>query len=152
MFPTRPRLAERSTCSSCGTPDCMTATRVSWGVQLMRMSSGMGGTGRASREDTTESEFLEELRGLVERQAHHAGVAAVELGDDRLPAALHDVPARLVARFAARDVGFDVGVRELGEAHPRLAQDELEALVELHRDRGEHAVLAPREQAQHLRR
>ena len=44
MLPTRPRVVLRSTCSSCTTPASSTATRVSWGVMLMRMSS----IGRAS--------------------------------------------------------------------------------------------------------
>src|SRR5262249_8773333 len=118
----------------------------SWGVQLMRISSGM------RRRGYPYLEFLEELRRLVERQAHDAGVTAVELGDERLRAALDGVRARLVGRLAARDVGVDVGVRQLGEAHPRFAHDELDAHVERYCDRGEHAMLASREQAQHRRR
>src|SRR5574343_1896795 len=45
MLPTRPRSRVRSTCNSCTAPLSMMATRVSWGVQLMRMSCewGMGG-------------------------------------------------------------------------------------------------------------
>jgi hypothetical protein len=37
---------------------------------------------------------------------------------------------------------FDVGLGDLGEAHPRFAHDELEAFIELERHRGEHPVLA----------
>src|SRR5882672_394239 len=117
MLPTRPRLAARSMCSSWGTPDCITATRVSWGVQLIRMSSAMGGRGYP------DLEIFDQLCRLVQRQAHHAGVAAAQLGDERLGAPLDRVRARLVGRFAARDVGLDVGLRELGEAHVRLAHE-----------------------------
>src|SRR5712692_7048438 len=173
MFPTRPRLAARSTCSSCGTPACITATRVSCGVQLIRMSSVIYGQaprqGRAACFDSRTSadasvsppgasssspglEFRDQLRSLVQRQPHDPGVAAVQLGDERRRAALDRVGARLVGRLAALDVGFDLGPRELAEANLALAYDELGALVEFQRDRGEHAVLASGQEAQHARR
>src|SRR5438552_2191582 len=38
MLPTSPRSSVRSMCSSCSAPLSTTATRVSWGDQLMRMS------------------------------------------------------------------------------------------------------------------
>src|SRR5882672_8207741 len=135
MLPTRPRLAARSTCSSWGTPACMTATRVSCGVQLIKISSAMAGGGYP------DLEFPEELCSLEERQPHDAGIAAVKLGDERARAALDPVAAGLVARFAARDVGFDVRFRKLGEAHARFAHCQLDAVGQLQRNRGEHAVL-----------
>ena len=55
-------------------------------------------------------------------------------------------------RLAALDVGFDLGLGELAEANPALAHDELGALVEFQRDRGQHAVLASGKDAQHPRR
>src|SRR5678815_1274722 len=42
MLPTRPRPLERSIRSSCTTPALITATRVSRGVTLMRISSAIG--------------------------------------------------------------------------------------------------------------
>src|SRR6266700_4653479 len=158
MFPTRPRLAARSTCSSCGTPACITATRVSCGVQLIRMSSVIYGQaprqGRAACFDSRTSadasvsppevsssssglEFRDQLRGLVQRQPHDPGIAAVQLGDEGRGAALDRIGARLVGRLAALDVGFQLGLRELAEAHPALARDELYARLGLERDRCE---------------
>src|SRR5229473_7548195 len=142
MLPTRPRFAARSMCSSCGTPACITPTRVSCGVQLIRMSSVM----------MRDLELLDELRSLVERQPHDPRVAAVQLGDEGRGAALDRVGARLVGRLAALDVGFELGPRELAETHPALAHDQLGARLELERDRGQHAVLASGEEPQHARR
>src|SRR5258706_8653031 len=136
MWPTSPGFAARWMCSSCGTPACMTPTRVSCGVQLIRMSSVM----------RRALELLDELRGLVERQPHDARVAAVELGDEGRGAALDRVGARLVGRLAALDVGFELGPRELAETHPALAHELLGAGLGSDRDRGQHAVLASREE------
>src|SRR5512142_3321719 len=105
MLPSRPRLAERSMCSSCATPLCMTATRVSCGVTLMRMSSFMrpfyrmaqerpGGSGRRA-----DAEAAQQQRGSVQRLAHHARIAAADLGHERAGAALDAVGAGLVHRF-----------------------------------------------------
>src|SRR5258708_20131171 len=99
MLPTSPRFAARWMGSSCGTPACITPTRVSCGVQLIRMSSVM----------MRDLELLDELRSLVERQPHDPRVAAVQLGDegrapapDRAAAPLaHPLPA-LPVRFAPR--------------------------------------------------
>src|SRR4051812_26287661 len=107
MLPTSPRLCERSMCSSCATPACITATRVSWGVQLMRMSSLMAPI-LPRPAPAGDSELREHLRGFVQRQAHDAGVAAAQFLDERRGAALHGVGARLVHRLAGVDVALDL--------------------------------------------
>src|SRR4030081_1077540 len=142
MLPTRPRFAARSMCSSCGTPACITPTRVSCGVQLIRMSSVM----------MRDLELPDELRGLVERQPHDPRVAAAQLGDEGRGAALDRVGTRLVGRLAALDVGFELPPRGLAETHPALAHPLLGARLDPERDGSEHAVLASGEEPQHARR
>src|SRR4051812_27605041 len=111
MLPTMPRARARSTCSSCATPLCITATRVSCGVQLMRMSSV---TARPSLEASAfRAEGLDQLRRLVERQAHDARVAAAQLRYEHSRASLDRVAAGLDHGLAGVDVGLDLGVREL---------------------------------------
>src|SRR5688500_1090574 len=99
MLPTRPRLALRSMSSSCTTPAPMIATRVSCGVTLIRISS--------------LTEFFQQAVGLVERQAHHAGIAAAQLDHEAPGAALDRVGAGLVVALAARGVLRDLVGREL---------------------------------------
>src|ERR671914_104591 len=94
MLPTSPRLAARSMSSSCTTPEPVTATRVSCGVTLIRISS--------------VTQFFEKLGCLVERQAHHARIAAAQLHDEARRAPLDGVGARLVVAFARGDVLRDL--------------------------------------------
>src|SRR5262249_21021476 len=109
MLPTRPREAARSTCSSCTTPAVRTATRVSCGVMLIRTSSiagslrgnssatGLKGGGtverRAGRLQHRYAGLAQQLRGLVERQSHHARVAAVDPLDEHAGQALDRITA-----------------------------------------------------------
>src|SRR5437588_262104 len=72
MLPTSPRLAVRSMSSSCTTPAPVIATRVSRGVTLMRISSC-----------TRSVQPLDELPGLIKRQAHYAGIAAAQMHDEQ---------------------------------------------------------------------
>src|SRR5689334_10826695 len=111
MLPTRPRPLERSTRSSCTTPLATAATRVSRGVTLMRISS------LTCADSPSLAELLQQLRCLVERQAHHAGVAAAQLDDEARGAALDGVRAGLVVAFAGGDVLLDVLRAQLLEAH-----------------------------------
>src|SRR6266849_4583376 len=97
MLPTRPRPLERSMSSSCTTPAATTATRVSRGVTLMRISSLTEMKGARS---APLRQALEQSGGLVERQAHHARVAAAQLDDEARGAALDGVRAGLVVGFA----------------------------------------------------
>src|SRR5678816_627372 len=90
MFPTRPRLALRSIRSSCTTPEPVTATRVSCGVTLIRISS--------------VTQFVEELAGLEERQPHDSRVAAAQLHDKPRRAPLDGIGAGLVVALAGGDV------------------------------------------------
>src|ERR1700741_4239968 len=90
MFPTRPRLALRSIRSSCTTPEPVTATRVSCGVTLIRISS--------------VAQFLEERAGLEERQPHDARVAAAQLHDKPRRAPLDGISAGFVVALARGDV------------------------------------------------
>src|SRR5687767_5102385 len=122
MLPTRPRLAARSMSSSCTTPEPATATRVSCGVTLIRTSSF--------------TQLLQQLAGLVERQAHHPRVAAVQLDDEARGAALDGIGAGLVVALAGRDVLRDLLGRELLELHLGARQRGVQVLVALERHRG----------------
>src|SRR6185436_18609068 len=101
MLPTRPRPLERSIRSSCTTPALITATRVSRGVTLMRISSAIGLAARVLQ-------LVEKLARLVERQAHYPGVAAAQLGDEARRVSLDGIRARLVVALAARGVLGDL--------------------------------------------
>src|SRR5688572_16241427 len=103
MLPTSPRLALRSTSSSCTTPEPATATRVSCGVTLIRISS--------------LTQLVQELAGLVQRQAHDPGIAAVQLDDEARGAPLDGVGARLVVAFPGGDVLGDLLGGQLLELH-----------------------------------
>src|SRR6185503_10444429 len=119
MLPTRPRLAARSTSSSCTIPEATTATRVSCGLTLTRTSS---------------MHLFQQLRGLVERQAHHAGIAAAQLDDEPPGASLDAVRARLVVALAALDVGGDLGRGQLLEPHFGARHHAFHPVVALQRD------------------
>src|ERR1700752_1723878 len=104
MLPTSPRVAARSTCSSCTTPASRTATRVSCGVMLIRISSG--GTGR--RLPNANASPHQERGGLGQRQADHPRKAAFEFCHEKRRAPLDRVAAGLVQRFVAGAVAFDL--------------------------------------------
>src|SRR6185503_14264186 len=129
MFPTRPRLAVRSTTSSCTCPAPMTATRVSCGVTLIRISSVM-----------ERSERLQQLRGLVERQADDAGMAAANLAHEHRGAALDGVRAGLVVALAGCNVVLDFPRRQLAELHFRSRQHRFQLFAVLERYCGQHLV------------
>src|SRR3990167_4606738 len=137
MLPTWPRAAARSTSSSCTTPAPATATRVSCGVTLIRISSSLMGVAS-----------LKQLRRLVKRQSHDPRVAAAQLGDEARGAALDGVAARLVAPFTGGDVLPDLLGRELLEAHFRARQGAFHPVAVFQRDRGEHFVLAVRQRGE----
>src|SRR6476646_6203565 len=137
MFPTRPRLALRSIRSSCTTPDPVTATRVSWGVTLIRISS--------------VTQFVEELAGLEERQPHDPGVAAAQLHDKPRRAPLDGIGPGLVVALAGGDVLRDLLGAQLLELDLRARHRRVDALVAHQRHGGEDVVAPPGERGQHLR-
>src|SRR5688572_4583881 len=124
-LPTRPRLAVRSIKSSCTTPAAVTATRVSRGVTLIRMSS---------------TQLFEELAGLVQRQPHHPRIAAAQLDHEARGAPLDPVGAGLVVALAGRHVLRDLVARQRLEQDLGGRQRELELVVVLDRHRGQHLV------------
>src|SRR5260221_25030 len=111
MPPTSPRLAARSTTSSCTWPEESTATRVSCGLTLTRISSL-----------TLNVHALEQLRGLAGRQPHDAGRAAAQSGFVELR-----VAARLVAK--EQQVKAHADLREQ-LAPARAARGQINAAVE----------------------
>src|SRR5476649_1809544 len=164
MLPTRPRLAARSMCSSCATPLCITATRVSCGVTLIRISSFMRAFYRMAPEahprpgagrqflaaafasgGNLDAEAPEQLRGLVQRQAHHAGIAAVDLGDERTGVALDAVGAGFVHGLAAGHVTLDLDRVERAKTYCGRRQRGLHALAVFERHAREHLVLPARQ-------
>src|SRR6266567_732478 len=148
MFPTRPRLAARSMCSSCGTPACITATRVSCGVQLIRMSSVIYGQaprqGRAACLDSRTSadasvsppevsssssslEFRDQLRGPLPACVRFgaANAANVIVGGFPRPERLVDVGA--ASRTLAQHQYFERNADLLQELAPaRAARGEVD--------------------------
>src|SRR5262245_18452495 len=105
MLPTRPRLASRSITSSCTWPAASTATRVSRGLTLTRISSLM-----------LRALAAEELGGLVQRQPHHPRITAAQLADELRGATLDRIGAGLVVALAGGDVVADLLARERLEA------------------------------------
>src|ERR671937_733972 len=141
MLPTSPRLAARSMRSSCTTPEPVTATRVSCGVTLIRMSSV-----------TQAPKPLKQLSNLVERQAHDAGVAAAELDDEARRATLDRVRAGLIVGLAGGDVLFDLFRAERLEAHLRSRERALQVLRALQGHCGQHLVRLAGQRGKHFRR
>src|SRR5215472_16117740 len=99
MLPTRPRALTRSTCSSCTTPCSSIATRVSCGVTLMRISLFIS--------KHREADAREDFRRFVQRQPHHARVAALDVLHERGRLALDRIATGLVEWLTGRDVAFD---------------------------------------------
>src|SRR3990167_2396729 len=116
MLPTRPRLAVRSTNSSCTTPFSTTATRVSIGVTLISISSLMNASSlvRASALPDRDAGLSQQLRGFKQWQAHHAGVAACNRFDEDSAESLDALGTGLVGRLA----GVPVGAGFLGRNGP----------------------------------
>src|SRR5919198_4037809 len=139
MLPTSPRLAARSIRSPCTPPEPVTATRVSCGVTLIRMSSV-----------TQAPKPLKQLSNLVERQAHDAGVAAAELDNKARRATLDRVRARLVVGLAGGDVLFDLVRGERLEAHLRSGERAVQMLRALQRHRRQHFMRLARQHGQHF--
>src|SRR5512138_360170 len=108
MLPTRPRLESRSMWISWTAPCSVTATRVSCGVTLMRICSFIV-------SGHVLPERAQQVRRLVQRQPHHARVAALDALDERAGAALDAVGARLVERLARQRVGLDARIVQLRE-------------------------------------
>src|SRR5208282_3883156 len=103
-------------CSSCTTLCSSMATRVSCGVTLMRISWLMALPLYHRKSDTGQ-----DAGRFVQRQAHHARVAALEVLHERGGPALDRVRARLVERFAGGDIAFDLVAchRPHGDARSR---------------------------------
>src|SRR4051812_12941954 len=110
MLPTRPRSSVRSRWSSCTAPFSTTATRVSWGAQLMRMSC-MGALVVAAPSEP-DARLSQQLGRFVQGQSHDTGVTAVDAAYPAGHRALDRVRAGLAEWLAARDVGVDPGRRQ----------------------------------------
>src|SRR6185503_9756590 len=141
MLPTRPRLAARSTSSSCTWPAASTATRVSCGVTLTSISSPTRLAKPSSLMHGTHA--LEHLCGLVQRQPHDPGKAAVQRNHELCGTALDRVGAGLVVAFAGGDVLTDLLGRQRLEIDLRYRQHALELCFVLDRNGREHLVACP---------
>src|SRR3989440_309212 len=114
--------------SSCTTPSPTTATRVSWGVTLIRISS------------TRRSQALEQLPGLVERQAHHARIAAAQLHHEARGASLDAVRAGLVVGLTRGHIEPDLLGAERLELDLGYRERALQLIEGLERYRGQYFV------------
>src|SRR4029450_11358413 len=113
-----------SMCSSCTTACSSIATRVSCGVTLMRISwlivrgpcveislvvgevGGRAGVPSAGLIRMV-ADPAQKPRGFVQRQPHHAAVAAGKMCHERGGASLDAIASGLVEGFAAGDVARD---------------------------------------------
>src|SRR5437764_2209403 len=152
MLPTLPRSSVRSMCSSWTAPFSTTATRVSWGAQLIRMSCIVRSSAVPVSGPDVDARPLEQRGRLVQRQAHDTGVAALDLLDPGGCAALDRVGAGLSERLAGRDVALDPRRRDDREANPRHARRQARATTRRDCDAADDAVAAAREQREHSRR
>src|SRR2546421_11712563 len=126
--------------SSCTTPSPTTATRVSWGVTLIRISS------------TRRSQALEQLPGLVERQAHHARIAAAQLDYEARGASLDAVRAGLVVGLTRGHIEPDLLGAERLELDLGYRERALQLVEGLERYRGQYFVRLSGERGEHVRR
>src|SRR4249919_1404972 len=128
-------------CSSCSMPFSTSATRVSRGVTLIRISSDKSclPCGACLRE---QSEFAQQPGGLEHGQAHDCGMAAGKMGDETTGATLDAVGAGLAHGFAGGDVAGDGGIVEFGETHLRFAGGVFLAVGADQPDGGDHAMRA----------
>src|SRR5258708_38418618 len=108
MLPTRPRVAERSMCSSWTTPASRTATRVSWGVMLIRISS----VTKPERLKHADSGPRQQSRRFGQRKTDHPRIAAFELLDENGSPPLDRIGTGLVERFVACAVALDLLVAD----------------------------------------
>src|SRR6187397_2432500 len=105
-------------CSSCSMPFSTSATRVSRGVTLIRISSD-------TLPPSDRGELPQQHPCFVYRQSHHAAVAALDARDEGAGAALDAIGPGLAAPLAAVDVGGDVGFVQRAEFHRRFRQQVL---------------------------
>src|SRR5690606_21099515 len=99
MLPTMPLARLRSMWISCNMPFSTSATRVSIGVTLIRISSLMAKS-RAADQSKGHVELPQQRRRLEQGQADDAAVAAAERLDEHRGETLDPIAARLVQRFA----------------------------------------------------
>src|SRR6056297_2005000 len=116
----RPRRAARSMKISCSTPFSSTAARTSRGVTLIRISSPIAlslplGCRQGQQIDARGSQ---QLPGLVQRQSHHAGIAALESAHEQRTEALDGITAGLVPGLASGPVLPHLSLIELPEPDP----------------------------------
>src|SRR3990167_3094372 len=116
MLPTSPRSSVRSRCTSCTAPCSTTATRVSWGAQLIKMSWLMGIVCLEfcvlAVSDQPHTGRTEHLRRLVRRQAHDARITATDVAGPKRRVALDRVGAGLAHGFTAVDVAAYLSRRQ----------------------------------------
>src|SRR5690606_37044619 len=106
---TWPRREARPTMTSCAAPFSTTATRLSLGVTLNRISSLTTIPVSCAVLATAAQQF----GSLVQGQAHHSGVAALQMGDECGRPPLNSIPAGLAVRLTAVDVGLDLLRRQV---------------------------------------
>src|SRR5690606_36189773 len=94
MLPTSPRSRVRSMCTSCTAPCSTTATRVSCGDQLIRMSWFMGCSMDSASKDG-QARGAQQLRCLERGQADDACVASVDATHPQPRVALDGIGAGL---------------------------------------------------------
>src|SRR3990167_5291710 len=119
-----PRLLLRSIYRSCTTPSCITATRVSCGVTLIRISSLIlfGLWNRIIK-------VPQQLDGFKQRQTHHTGIAAGKMLDKRAGTSLYTITASLVSIFMGKQIAVDALFVKRGKAHRGSGEGDLDMLA-----------------------
>src|SRR5271165_425442 len=114
-----PRRLARSRNTSWSTPFSTTAARASCVLALMRISVLI-----ANRAPVRNAGLLQKFCRLEQRQTHHPGIAAAQIGDEYGCAALDGVAAGFVARLARGPIvasldGADRPERDFAAARAR---------------------------------
>src|SRR5262245_9331611 len=94
-------------------------------------------------------ELAQEVRRLVQRQTHYAGIAADDLRNECGRAALDRVGPGFVVRLPGLDIFADLGLRELTKAHRVLVENHVETVFIFERHSSKYTMLPARELLQH---
>src|SRR5262249_14392805 len=101
-----------------------------------------GGCASVAVQPVRYAGTCEQLRGLEQRQAHDARVAAREVLDEHCTVALHGIAAGFVARLAGVPVGDGFGEAEVTETDLTAAEAMIHLTGRREGYRGQHLMAA----------
>src|SRR3984957_12771677 len=149
MLLIRPRRLIRSRNTSCSTPFSTTAARASWVLALTRISVLIAAVpcspGQAAAMPAPHARLAQQFGGFEQRQSHHAGIAAAQIGDENRRPSLYGIGPRLVGRLAGLPVILDFFGCEVAKSDFAAADSRFQTAHGQQCDGGEHLVSAPGE-------